>query len=69
MNSTNQHAIAIFTFIILVPLVYYIPPWVNQNLTKSHFFVTVISLAIIVPIISYIAMPLFKKSLTVLQEK
>lgn len=69
MRSTNQHAIAIFTFIILLPLVYYIPPWVNLNLTDNHLFVTVISLAVIVPIISYVAMPLFKKSLTMLQAK
>jgi len=65
----NQHAIAIFTFTILLPLVYYIPPWVNHNFTDNHFFVTVISLAIIVPIISYVAIPLYKKSLTILQEK
>lgn len=68
MRSTNQHAIAIFTFIILLPLVYYIPPWVSQNLTENHFFMTVISLAIIVPIISYVAMPLFKRSLIILQK-
>ncbi len=62
----NQHAIAIFTFIILLPLVYYIPPWIIHNLTDNHLFVTVISLAIIVPVVSYVAMPLFNKSLKIL---
>jgi len=59
----NQHAIAIFTFVTLLPLVYYIPPWLVRNLTDDHFFVTVISLVIIVPIVSYVALPVFFKVL------
>jgi hypothetical protein len=67
--SPNQHLIAVFTFVTLLPLVYYIPPWVASNVTDNHFFVTVLSLVIIVPIISYIALPLFFKALKVLNEK
>jgi hypothetical protein len=58
----NRHAIAIFTFATLLPLVYYIPPWLVRNLTDNHFFVTVISLAVIVPIVSYVALPVFFKA-------
>ncbi len=66
---SNQHAIAIFTFVTLLPLVYYIPPWIIHNLTDNHLFVTVISLMIIVPVVSYVAMPLFIKSLKILEER
>ena len=69
MRPNNQHAIAISTFVTLLPLVYYIPPWIIQNLTDNHLFVTVISLMIIVPVISYIAMPLFIKTLNILKDR
>jgi hypothetical protein len=69
MRPNNQHAIAIFTFVTLLPLVYYIPPWIIHNLTDNHLFVTVISLTIIVPVVSYGVMPLFIKSLKILKEK
>ena len=61
--SPNQHLVATFTFAALLPLVYYIPPWVVSNVTDDHFFVTVCSLVIIVPVISYVALPLFFKAL------
>lgn len=64
----NQHIKAFFTFVTLLPLVYYIPPWVIHNLTDNHFLVTVISLIIIVPVVSYVAMPLFIKTLKILKE-
>jgi len=64
----NRHVIAIFTFVTLLPLVYYIPPWLVRNLTESHLWVTVISLAIIVPIVSYVALPVFFKVLGKLKE-
>jgi hypothetical protein len=59
----SQHKKAVFTFTVLLPLVYYIPPWLTENLTDSHLLVTALSLAIIVPIVSYIALPLFFKAL------
>ena len=54
----NRHMMAFLTFIALIPLVYYIPPWVEQYVTTNHFYVTVLSLVIIVPIVSYLALPL-----------
>lgn len=67
--SPNRHAIAIFTFIILLPLVYYIPPWLMCNVTDDHLFVTVLALAIIVPIVSYVALPILFKSFEISNEK
>lgn len=61
----NQHAKAAFTFATLLPLVYYIPPWLTTNVTDNHLFVTVLSLSIIVPIVSYAAIPLFFKALEI----
>jgi len=67
--SPNRHVIAAFTFITLLPLVYTIPPWLMRNVTDNHFFVTVLALAIIVPIVSYIALPLLFKSFERLNKK
>ncbi len=61
--TANQHSIAAFTFITLLPLVYYIPPWLTRNVSDNHFLVTVLALLIIVPVVSYIALPLFFRSL------
>jgi len=47
----------------LLPLVYYIPPWLARNVSDNHFLVTVLALLIIVPVVSYIALPLFFRSL------
>lgn len=55
--TPNRHVIAIFTFIVLLPLVHYIPPWLLLNVTDDHFYVTILALLIIVPIISYVAIP------------
>ena len=69
MKPHNRHAIAIFNFFTLLPLVYFIPPWLDQHLTNNHLLVTVTSLMIIVPIISYVTMPLFMKSLKLINER
>ncbi|WP_394175207.1 hypothetical protein [Thalassotalea litorea] len=50
----NRHMIALLTFIGLLPLVYYIPPFIADNITGNHLLVTVLAVAIIVPIISYV---------------
>ena len=60
-KTPSRHVIAAFTFVVLVPLVYYIPPWVMHNLTDNHFFSTVLALVIIVPIVSYVALPVLFK--------
>jgi len=64
--SPGSHTIAIFTYVTLLPLVYYIPPWLMHNVTENHLFVTVLALAIIVPIVSYVALPLLFKSFEIL---
>lgn len=63
----NRHTIAIFTFVTLLPLVYYIPPWLMRNVTDNHFLVTVLALAIIVPVVSYVALPFLFKSFAILK--
>ena len=67
--SPNRHVIAAFTFATLLPLVYYIPPWLVHKVTDNHFFVTVVSLAIIVPLVSYVALPILFKSFEILSGK
>lgn len=54
----NRHIVAVFTYISLLPLVYFIPPWVVNNVTDNHLLATMITLLIIVPLVSYIAVPL-----------
>ncbi|NTS78297.1 hypothetical protein HR060_15705 [Catenovulum sp. SM1970] len=48
-------------YLMLVPLVYFIPPWVAQNISDNHLIVTLISLAVIVPLISFGLMPLLSR--------
>ena len=67
--SLSRHVIAAFTFATLLPLVYYIPPWLVHKVTDNHLFVTALSLAIIVPVVSYIALQLLFKSFEILNGK
>ncbi|NRB78893.1 MAG: hypothetical protein HRU38_09520 [Saccharospirillaceae bacterium] len=53
-SPPNKHVMAAFTFVALLPLVYFIPPWVAENISDQHVWVTLISVASIVPIISYV---------------
>ncbi len=53
----NRHVKTVITFFALVPSVYYIPPLISEYITQSHFIVTILSLAIIVPVTSYAAIP------------
>ena len=62
--SPGKHSIAAFTFVILLPLVYYIPPWLAHYISGNHLVVTVLAVAIIVPIVSYIALPVFNSIYT-----
>lgn len=57
ISPPNRHWVALYTFVILLPLVYLIPPWVMAYVTDNHGLVTVVSVAIIVPIVSYLALP------------
>ena len=53
----SRHIMALLTFLALLPLVYFIPPWVAEYISDQHGWVTLISVAIIVPIISYLILP------------
>lgn len=64
MNKTtapNKHLMALSTFLMLVPLVYFIPGWISPYLPDSKFIQVVVAVAIIVLIISYIANPIITK--------
>ena len=53
----NRHVIAFLTFIGLLPLVYFIPPAIAQAVSSDQLVVTVLAVAVIVPIISYFWLP------------
>ncbi|VAW66710.1 hypothetical protein MNBD_GAMMA09-2810 [hydrothermal vent metagenome] len=61
VSSPSRHIITLFTFTALLPLVYFIPPWLKENVIDNHFVITVLALVIIVPVVSYIALPLLLK--------
>jgi len=53
----SRHLAALFTFIALLPLVYFIPPWIVEHISDDHRVATLLAVAIIVPIVSYLALP------------
>ncbi len=63
MKAPNKHLIALINYLALVPLVYFIPAWLQPYLPESEFLQVCIVVAIIVPIISYIVMPFTMKRL------
>jgi len=63
MNMPNKHLIALVNYIALVPLVYFIPKSISPYLPENGFVQVCIIVAIIVPIISYIVMPITMKAL------
>lgn len=64
MKAPNKHLIALINYLALVPLVYFIPAWLQPYLPENEFLQVCIVVAIIVPIISYIVMPLTMKHLS-----
>lgn len=63
MSPPNKHLLALINYIALVPLVYFIPSWISLYLPNSKLLQVCIVVAVIVPIISYIVMPLAMKVL------
>ncbi len=57
-KQPNKHIMALITFILLVPLVYFIPELINPFLPENKLVQVVIAVGIIVVIISYIALPI-----------
>jgi len=68
MKPPNKHLIALINYIALVPLVYFIPEWLQPYLPENILLQVCIVVAVIVPIISYIVMPLTMKVLNHKQE-
>lgn len=63
MKPPSKHLLALINYIALVPLVYFIPQWLGPYLPANTFFQVLIIVAIIVPIISYVVMPITMKVL------
>ena len=63
MKPANKHLIALINYVALVPLVYFIPAWLSPYLPADNFLQVCIIVAVIVPIISYIVMPITMKIL------
>ena len=63
MKPANKHLIALINYVALVPLVYFIPAWLSPYLPADKFLQVCIIVAVIVPIISYIIMPITMKIL------
>ena len=63
MIPPNKHLLALINYIALVPLVYFIPIWISPYLPDNKLLQVCIVVAIIVPIISYIVMPITMKIL------
>ncbi|MDP2561616.1 hypothetical protein [Psychrobium sp. 1_MG-2023] len=54
----SRHFIALITYLALVPLVYFVPEWINPFLPSSKLIKVAVDVAIIVPIITYMVMPI-----------
>jgi len=63
VNSAQKHLIVLINYVTLVPLVYFIPEWVTPYLPANKLVQVCAVMAIIVPTISYIVMPLAIKQL------
>jgi len=54
----NKHFMALITFLLLLPLVYFIPELVSAYISNKRFLISLISVAIIVPLLTYILIPM-----------
>lgn len=61
MKQPNRHVIALINYVVLVPLVYFIPKWMNPYLPEDMWLQVAANVAVIVVIISYLVMPLVSK--------
>jgi len=64
MIPPNKHLIALINYFTLIPLVYFIPLWLSPYLPANPLLQVCVVVAIIVPIISYVVMPIAMKLLT-----
>lgn len=56
-HKSRKHAIALITFLALLPLVYFIPGFIEPFLPAIKWLNVMMVVGIIVPIISYVVMP------------
>jgi len=63
MTPPNKHLIALIHYLALVPLVYFIPTSLQSYVPGNKLLEVCIIVAIIVPIISYLVMPITMKLL------
>ncbi|PMP00349.1 hypothetical protein BCS89_23555 [Vibrio splendidus] len=68
-NRPNKHLIALINFLLLIPLVYFIPNLISPFLPVNKLVQVVATVATIVPIISYIAMPITVRYLSRIEAK
>lgn len=61
----NRHIMALATYCGLLPFVYFVPPVVGK-FVDNRFVTVAISLALIVPTMSYIVLPTVRKLYTAL---
>jgi len=60
-HTPNRHLTAVFTFFALLPLVYFIPPWIALYISTNQLIITILAVLIIVPVVSYLFMPILHK--------
>ena len=56
-QQISKHTMALFTFLALLPLVYFIPDFVEPFLPNIKWLKVLVVVGIIVPIISYVVLP------------
>lgn len=61
--TPNKHVMALATYLSLLPMVYFLPKWLVPYLPESELLRLMILLAIIVPITSYLVLPIVVKIL------
>jgi uncharacterized membrane protein (DUF485 family) len=59
MKAPNKHLIVLINYLVLVPLVHFIPAWIQPYLPENKF----LQVCIVVAIISYVVMPIVMKRL------
>jgi antibiotic biosynthesis monooxygenase (ABM) superfamily enzyme len=57
-HKINRHVTALVTFLALLPLVYFIPDFIEPFLPAIKWLKVMVVVGIIVPIISYCVMPI-----------
>ncbi|MDE8603177.1 hypothetical protein M3I01_009665 [Marinomonas sp. RSW2] len=57
-QKISEHVMTLITFLTLVPLVYFIPDFLKPFLPYNKWINVIASVGTIVPIVSYVVMPI-----------